>query len=513
MNNLKLKETLIGLGIVANGVLYLVIIFMWLSIPDETLLNGATTAFNLFLSALLIILKRQRFKVFYESNQFKLTVDTLVNGVLVFFILALLNFWSFKYPWQKDFSLFQLNTLTAQTKEVVSKVDGPLEFKVFARKNEAMLWMPILDLYRFVKSDIKIEKINIELRPDLVSQYNIQNDSTLVIEYKGRRQFVTTRDELNVTNAIIRLTRLVDPVIYFVVGHGEADIESSENEGMKLVLESVRNTAIDVRPLNLSSAQEIPFDAKAVIVWGPKTPFMDSELAILKRYFQRGGGLVFALDPDLNERKFTNVENFLSEIGLIYHHNLIYDRKNFVNGSNGSVPIASTFLPDHILTKDFKGQIFFPLASSVGIRKTEDSTLDLKELVFSSEAPQSWGETDKKEIASEAVFYTEGKDRPGPLSFIVSAEGPKNRILLFGNSSFALNAYVKFSSNMNFFINTMSWIVGEDRLVSFNLPIIQSEQIFISDNQLGVVFYFSVIFAPLLLIVLSIYIYRRRRAK
>ncbi len=59
----------------------------------------------------------------------------------------------------------------------------------------------------------------------------------------------------------------------------------------------------------------------------------------------------------------------------------------------------------------------------------------------------------------------------------------------------------------------MSWIVGEDRLVSFNLPIIQSEQIFISDNQLGVVFYFSVIFAPLLLIVLSIYIYRRRRAK
>lgn len=513
MNNTKLKDTLIGLGIVANGVLYLVIIFLWLSIPDEFLLNGATTAFNLFLSAILIILKRQNFKVFYESNQFKLTVDTLVNGILVFFILSLLNFWAFKYPWQKDFSLFQLNTLTSQTKEVVRKVDGPIEFKVFARKNEANLWMPILDLYRFEKSDIKIEKINIELRPDLVSQYNIQNDSTLVIEYKGRRQFVTTRDELNVTNAIIRLTRLVDPVIYFVIGHGEADIESSENEGMKLVLESVRNTAIDVRPLNLSSAQEIPFDAKAVIVWGPKTPFMDSELAILKRYYQRGGGLVFALDPDLNERKFTNVENFLAEIGLIYHHNLVYDRKNFVNGSNGSVPIASSFLPDHILTKDFKGQIFFPLASSVGVKKIEDSNLELKELVFSSEAPQSWGETDKKEIASEAVFYTEGKDRPGPLSFVVSAEGTKNRVLLFGNSSFALNAYVKFSSNMNFFLNTMSWIVGEDRLVSFNLPIIQSEQIFISDNQLGVVFYFSVIFAPLLLIVVSIYIYRRRRAK
>lgn len=515
----KLKETLIGLGIVANGVLYLVIIFMWLSIPDEVLLNGATTAFNLFLSAILIILKRQRFKVFYESNQFKLTVDTLVNGILVFFILALLNFWAFKYPWQKDFSLFQLHTLTSQTKEVVRNIEGPVEFKIFARKNEALLWMPILDLYRFVKADIKIEKINIELRPDLVSQYNIQNDSTLVIEYKGRQQFVTTRDELNVTNAIVRLTRLVDPVIYFVVGHGEADIESSENEGMKLVLESVRNTAIDVRPLNLSSAQEIPFDAKAVIVWGPKTPFMDSELAMLKRFYQRGGGLVFALDPDLNERKFTNIENFLAEIGLLYHHNLVYDRKNFVNGSNGSVPIASSFLPDHILTKDFKGQIFFPLVSSVGVKKTEEGTaetpetLDLKELVFSSEAPQSWGETDKKEIAGEAVFYTEGKDRPGPLSFVASAEGPKNRVLLFGNSSFALNAYVKFSSNMNFFINTMSWIVGEDRLVSFNLPIIQSEQIFISDNQLGVVFYFSVIFAPLLLIVLSIYIYRRRRAK
>ena len=243
---------------------------------------------------------------------------------------------------------------------------------------------------------------------------------------------------------------------------------------------------------------------------------MDSEVEILKRFYNRGGGLIVALDPDLNNKNFANLESFLQSKGLVYHHNLIYDRKNFVNGSKGAVPIASSFDPQHILTKEFKGQVFFPLVSSVGISnevQKNSTDVEFRELLLTSDAPDSWGETDRNEISKEEVFYTDGKDRKGPLALVVSAESKKNRVLFFGNSTFAMNNYIKFSSNMTFFLNSLSWVVGEDRLVSFNLPIVQSEQIFISDNQLGVVFYFSVIFAPLILIILSITIYRRRRGK
>ncbi len=66
---------------------------------------------------------------------------------------------------------------------------------------------------------------------------------------------------------------------------------------------------------------------------------------------------------------------------------------------------------------------------------------------------------------------------------------------------------------MSFFVNSLSYAVGEDRLISFNLPVIQSEQVFISENQLGVVFYFSVVFAPLILIIVSIVVYKKRWTK
>lgn len=512
----KKEELFFNFGLVTNAILYFLIIFMWLSIPDESLLNGATTLFNLSLTTVLIIIKRERFLHFYQSSQFRSFVGVGINCLLVMFLLGLLNYVAFKFPWQKDISLLKLNTLTEQTKEVLKNVDEKITFKIFARKNEIALWLPILDLYRFENRHIEIEKINIELRPDLVGEYKIQNTSTLIIEFKGRRQQVAVRDELNVTNAIVRLTRLSDPVVYYIFGHGEIDPNSNENDGIKVVLDGARNSALDIRPLNLTSAQEIPFDAKAIVLWGPKSSLMDSEIAIIERFIARGGGLVVALDPDLNARKFENLENVLKRLGFNYHHNLIYDRKNFVNGSKGAVPIASSFDPDHLLTKDFKGQVFFPLVSSVGVLDEaveKNEGIKYHELLMSNSAPESWGEIDRSEISKEAAFYTEGHDRKGPLSMVVSMESNKNRILLFGNSTFAMNNYIKFSSNMTFFLNSLSWVVGEDRLVSFNLPIIQSEQIFISENQLGAVFYFSVIFAPLILIIISITIYRRRRGK
>ncbi len=506
-----LKENFILFGIVLNIILYFLIVFMWLSIPDELLLCFATTSFNIFLSLLLVVLRREKLKVFYQSHQFKMLTETIINVTLIFFIISLLNYWSFKFPLQKDFSLYQLNTLTSQTKSILKKINGEVKFKILSRKNEMLLWQPIVDLYRVESSQIKVEKINIELRPDLVNQYHIQTDSVLVIEHNNKQQVVTARDELNITNALIRLTRQSDPIIYFLYGHGEAHLDSVENDGMQFILEAARNTALDIRPLNLLNSQEIPFDAKAVVVWGPKSSLMDNEVEILKRFYKRGGNLIVALDPNINEFKFKNLNIFLNEIGLNFSNNLIYDRKSFVNGSNGSVPIAAELLPDHPLTKGFTGQVFFPLVSSVSANQIEGA--ENKEIVFSSEFPYSWGETNKKEIASSSVSFSEKEDLQGPLSMVATSETDKNRVILYGNSTFALNAYIKFSANMSFFINSLSYAVGEDRLISFNLPVIQSEQVFISENQLGVVFYFSVVFAPLILIIVSIVVYKKRWTK
>jgi len=72
--------------------------------------------------------------------------------------------------------------------------------------------------------------------------------------------------------------------------------------------------------------------------------------------------------------------------------------------------------------------------------------------------------------------------------------------------------YSNFGQNFTFFLNGVSWAVDEGRLISFNLPSIKNDPIFISSPQLGVIFYFSVVLAPILLFGMAAFFYRRRLA-
>jgi len=201
---------------------------------------------------------------------------------------------------------------------------------------------------------------------------------------------------------------------------------------------------------------------------------------------------------------------------IIMRNDLVVDKKSFVNGSNGSIPLVDHFDHEFEMTKNFKGQVFFPLVSSLEIIPNEITPSlkgDLHALASTTAFPDSWGETSLKEMSTQNMIFTAGKDQAGPLNLALAFDGQDNRIVAFGNSSFVLNAYSKFGSNFAFFLNALSWTLGEDRLISFNLPIVQSEPVFISSPQLGIIFYFSVLFSPLVLFGLAVFMYRRRRDK
>lgn len=500
---------------IVNIILYFVLIALWISIPDVLSLNISLTVFNLVLTLVLIYLNREALSFYYQSQQFKKLTESIVFIFLIFCLLGVVNYWAYKHPMQKDLSAYKMNSLTDQTKNVLKNIKGELKFTLFARKQDSLAWMTLFEFYRAEKNDLKISKVDIDIRPDLVADYHITDTATLVIEYNGKRQYVTERDELNITNGLIKISRSSDPVVYFVQGHGEADLNSGETEGLKFIFEAIRNSAIDVRPLNLLSTQEIPFDAKALILWGPKTALQPNELKVLQRFLDRKGNLLVAIDPDLNMDPEPELRKLLERYRIVLRNDLVIDRKSFVNGSNGSIPLVENYNAESPITRKFKGQVFFPLASSIE-EIPEELTSEkgkVTMLASSSTFPDSWGETNIKEFAKQEVVYTPGKDKPGPMNLMASFESEHNRIVAFGNSGFVLNAYLKFGTNYSLFLNSLSWLVGEDRLISFNLPIVQSEPIFISGPQMGIVFYFSVLFSPLILFGTSIYMYRRKRDK
>lgn len=494
-----------------TGILYLVVIALWVSIPDELILNLTVSVVTIVLTLGYLFYNRKNFQRFYQAPLFKKMQESIVFFILFFCLLSIVNYWFYKHPSEWDLTSTKINSLSEQTKNILKTIKGELSFKIFSRKAESYAWMALLEIYRSEKNSIKIEKIDIDVRPDLVAKYGIQNSPTVVVMYEGKIEKITVRDELNVTNALARVSRLHDPIAYFVQGHGEGDIASNENEGLKFIYEAAKNQAMDIRPLNLLTTQAIPFDAKAVILWGPKSSLQDSEIEILRQFLKNNGHMLVALDPSFNGDPHVKLKNFLREYQIEVRNDLVLDRKKFVNASEGTIPTIDEYAGDHTITRTFKGQTFFPLTSSIAPLSAAVGAIT--PLMSTSAYPDSWGEADVKQIVSQNMVFDRNIDYPGPLNLAIAFESKNNRMVVFGNSSFVINAYMKFGSNYTLFLNSLSWILGEDRLVSLNLPVIQSTPIFISGPQIGIIFYFLVLFLPLILFIVAIASYRRRRTK
>ena len=60
------------------------------------------------------------------------------------------------------------------------------------------------------------------------------------------------------------------------------------------------------------------------------------------------------------------------------------------------------------------------------------------------------------------------------------------------------------------FLNSLSWLVDEDHLTSLSNTVVKDTPVFVGGVEMSVIFYFSVLFLPLILFVLAVVIYRRR---
>ncbi|MCF8060446.1 MAG: GldG family protein [Bacteriovoracaceae bacterium] len=493
---------------ILNFLLYLVIIGMWISIPDNMTLNLFTTLAALVLTCGLILANRQSFSKFYRSLYFKNFIGAMVSAFLVLVILGFINFLSYKNVVVWDVTKNKSNSLTDQTVQLLKEVDGEIEFTIFSLKKDYELIRTLVELYRLKKNDIKISFIDAELSPQSVREAGVTKVPSIEISFNDKRSVVSELSELSLTNALIKITRLTDPTIYFSVGHGEIDIASNENEGGSQLANLLKSNTYSLRQLNLRESSQIPKDANVLVIWGPKEGFFPNELEAIKGFVEKGGHLMLALDPDFNGPGQVDLVNLVKGYGAVVLNDLVIDRIKHANGSKGTVPVIHKFDSRHPITKDFDGSVFLPLTSSI---KIVDNTSSWTLLGLSNHFPASWGETSREELLSMNMAYNEGVDHKGPLGLFAAFESETRKLLVFGNSTFVINSYRKFPKNFILFLNSLNWLAGEERLIAFNTPVIEDRPIFMNKNQIGLVFYFTVIFCPLALAIIAFVLYKRRQ--
>src|SRR5262245_11017136 len=188
-------------------------------------------------------------------------------------------------------------SLSDQSRNVLGKLDAPLNILVFAQEQETQLYRDRLKEYEYASKQVKTDFIDPDKRRALAQQNQVTQYGTLVINYKGRTERITSNSEQDITNGIIKVVSGQQKKVYFTQGHGEKNTTSSDREGYDTMAGALGRENYGVEKLVLAQSGSVPDDATIVIVAGPKTDFFSPEVEALKKYLTTGGKLLLMLDP------------------------------------------------------------------------------------------------------------------------------------------------------------------------------------------------------------------------
>jgi ABC-type uncharacterized transport system involved in gliding motility auxiliary subunit len=446
--------------------------------------------------------------------------SAVLSTLLGIAILFMLGFLSTRYHHRFDWSEQKVHTLSDQSRKVLEGLDQDVQVVALVNKVDQGPVRELLDKYAYQSERFKVEYADPNERPGLLEQFGIQpgqlGEGGLVrVAIGGESVEVSQVDEEHVTNAMVKLTRTGEKVVYFVTGHGEHAIEGQEaadREGYQRAAEALKNENYRVESLLLGNAKDVPEDADVVIVAGATRPLFDEELGVLDRYLARGGALLALVDPRISDNWVAKLRTWGANLG----DDMVVDRTLALFG-RALTPFAGVYNPEHAITKDFRDPrndaVIFHEARSV--RPAEGSALQ----TIVSTGNESWAERDLARLDRESAASMDDGDLAGPVSVMVAGppvlaghEGEvKARLVVAGDTNFASNEFLDAGRNRDLFLNSANWLIGDVAAIAIRPNTSRASRFQLSAEEFHAIRSASLFVLPELIAVLGVFTWWSRR--
>jgi ABC-type uncharacterized transport system involved in gliding motility auxiliary subunit len=452
-------------------------------------------------------------------------------SVLVFLaIIVAVNYLSARQNKRWDLTANKQNSLSDQTVKVLQGLDSPAKFTVFEKQTDMEPFRARLSEYAYNSKQVTVDYIDPDTRPVVAKEFDIQQYGTVVIDYKGRRERVTSTSEQDLTNGLIKAVSGRERNVYFLQGHGEKDPTVTERDGYSAVAEALKRDNYKVDKLVLAQQKDVPADATAVIIAGPSSDLLPEELEALKRYLSKAGKLMVLTDPAIaaNGPGLPNVEVLLKEWSIQLGNNVVVDVSGATN--EPSIAVAAGY-PTHPITDRFATLTVYPLARSVEPAEGGASGRTAQPIVQTSQ--RSWAESDLATLTSEkgVAMEPEKGDKAGPVTIgmavsapseppapaagqpapAADAPKPETRVVVFGDSDFPTNAYGGVAGNPNLFANAVNWLAQQENLIAIRPKGANDRRVTMTARQQTMVFLTSIFLMPAIVFGAGIYTWWRRR--
>ncbi|MFL6582627.1 MAG: GldG family protein [Burkholderiales bacterium] len=480
------------------------------------------------------------------------------RGEIVLYTLGLIGvfcalaYLSVRFPVRYDMTAARMYSLSEATVQMLKRLEKPVHIVFF---HDPMM-RETVEIYQLIAK--QTDKVSVEfydpmLNPAQARMRGVEFAGTAIYESEGRKLQINGPSETDIANGILRISQGAQQIICFLDGHGEPDPFSLESHdhaegnaghshglGAKVVLHERHGIAkarhgletlnYVVEKISLLQGVNTLSRCTVLVVAGPKTPLLASEVKAIDTYLTKGGNALFMLDPFIQ----SGLEPVVREFGVVLDDDLVIDE-----ASHFWTDVSSPAVTDynrHEIARDLP-LTFFPGVRSLSPTPERVPGTSVRPVINSSKS--SFGQTNR-----ERAEFNKEKDKAGPLTLMVavnrrpefvdstkavtgtrtpapplapgqpvkpSASDVKSRIAVIGDSDFATNSFFHILGNGTLFLNTVNYLAAQENLIGLEPRTYDLPRVDLTNRQMKGTFFLSIILVPALMAVLGIAVWWRRR--
>lgn len=444
-------------------------------------------------------------------------IQTIFFIALFLAAMGLLAWLSTQYSWRTDWTAGKRNSLTDDTIKLLATLDAPVHLRSYQPEDANLQQgvQEILGRYQQHKKDFAFRIVNPDLEPDLAKADGIREYGQTVIKYRDQQQIIDALDEQSISNALLRLSRTASPLLAFVSGHGERDINERGNTGYAVLQQQLTEKGFAFSQINLLS-DVIAEDVRVLVIAGASHDFVAGEVDKLLAYLDNGGQLLWLVDPESGH----SLDKLFAQLGLQIIPGVVVDTNQQLRATLRTPHPA--ILPvlaygEHAITAELRYHTLFSMAAAFKTHTTSDATTTWQTTPFLLTLPDSsWAENGN--FFLDVTLDKKSGDTPGPLAIGYALEKPlannrQQRVVVIGDSDFLSNTNLGAAANLLLIQNVFNWLAEDDALINIAPKAAPDLDLQLNQIELIVIGFGFLIVLPLILAGSGFFIWYKRRKR
>jgi hypothetical protein len=466
---------------------------------------------------------------FSTASRWRIGFDVILRTALVVAVVVMANYLASTFPQRFYLSSQTRVALSSRTlavlKSVTNQVDVTLYYNTRPDDSEPNFYPDIaalLDEYHSANRNIVVHTVDYVRDPGLAEMtkakyrqyFNTQADKDMVIfdnngrvkafpggqliEYKTEQKAARKNDkapggleleferrpvnfngEQAFTSILLALANPQPLKAYFLQGHREASLTSSDNDGYQKFASVLQQNYISVANLDWAGNAGVPMDCNLLIIAGPKDRFNDSELQQISQYLREGGKLL-VMFSFASRGNPTGLEGVLQNWGVGVVDDIALDPDHTVSTHDVIVdtfdkhPVVDSLSQQQLQLYSPHPVVKLPQSSQVA------NTPEVSTLFGTSGSGVLMDNRAEPPQHIPLACAVEQK----PVAGVTNPRG-NTRIIAIGDYVFWGNYYIDSAANRDFLNSTINWLcdrpfllngIGPRPVTNFRLQITPYQQ-------------------------------------